>query len=156
MSSVMETSTMLPIGYKNRLLLPVSLIIRCYYVIEVCICERDSSSSGLVQRSLIISSPLLYKIGDSPETYSTRRPWKQKKPGFQDGCEEGLPMRNAITGLWSKWEIYSHCVKSHYSGFYICSTYQYLWRRQWQPTSVLLPGKSHGKRSLVGCSPWGC
>ena len=31
-----------------------------------------------------------------------------------------------------------------------------LWRRrQWHPTSVLLPGNSHGWRSLVGCSPWG-
>ena len=30
------------------------------------------------------------------------------------------------------------------------------WRRQWHPTPVLLPGKSHGWRSLVGCSPWGC
>ena len=29
-------------------------------------------------------------------------------------------------------------------------------RRQWHPTPVLLPGKSHGRRSLVGCSPWGC
>ena len=29
-------------------------------------------------------------------------------------------------------------------------------RRQWQPTPVLLPGKSHGRRSRVGCSPWGC
>ena len=27
-------------------------------------------------------------------------------------------------------------------------------RRQWHPTPVLLPGKSHGQRSLVGCSPW--
>ena len=27
--------------------------------------------------------------------------------------------------------------------------------RQWHPTPVLLPGKSHGQRSLVGCSPWG-
>ena len=26
-------------------------------------------------------------------------------------------------------------------------------RRQWQPTPVLLPGRSHGWRSLVGCSP---
>ena len=26
---------------------------------------------------------------------------------------------------------------------------------KWQPTPVLLPGKSHGRRSLVGCSPWG-
>ena len=30
------------------------------------------------------------------------------------------------------------------------------WRRQWHPTPALLPGKSHGQRSLVGCSPWGC
>ena len=29
------------------------------------------------------------------------------------------------------------------------------WRRKWQPTPVLLPGKSHGLRSLVGYSPWG-
>ena len=28
-------------------------------------------------------------------------------------------------------------------------------RRKWQPTPVLLPGNSHGWRSLVGCSPWG-
>ena len=28
-------------------------------------------------------------------------------------------------------------------------------RRQWHPTPVLLSGKSHGWRSLVGCSPWG-
>ena len=28
-------------------------------------------------------------------------------------------------------------------------------RKQWHPTPVLLPGKSHGQRSLVGCSPWG-
>ena len=26
--------------------------------------------------------------------------------------------------------------------------------RQWHPTPILLPGKSHGRRSLVGCSPW--
>ena len=29
------------------------------------------------------------------------------------------------------------------------------WRRWWHPTPVLLPGKSHGRRSLVGFSPWG-
>ena len=29
------------------------------------------------------------------------------------------------------------------------------WRRQWQATPVLLPRKSHGQRSLVGCHPWG-
>ena len=29
------------------------------------------------------------------------------------------------------------------------------WRRKWQPTPVLLPGESHGGRSMVGYSPWG-
>ena len=28
--------------------------------------------------------------------------------------------------------------------------------RKWQPSTVFLPGKSHGQRSLVGYSPWGC
>ena len=28
--------------------------------------------------------------------------------------------------------------------------------RQWHPTPVLMPGKSHGWRSLMDCSPWGC
>ena len=29
------------------------------------------------------------------------------------------------------------------------------WRRKWHPTPILLPGKSHGQKSLVGYSPWG-
>ena len=29
------------------------------------------------------------------------------------------------------------------------------WKRQWLPTPVLLPGKSHGWWSLESCSPWG-
>ena len=39
--------------------------------------------------------------------------------------------------------------------FYLIVAYTTCRRRQWQPTSVLLPGKSHGWRSLEGCSPWG-
>ena len=41
---------------------------------------------------------------------------------------------------------------------FVCMCVYYLLvagRRQWHPTSVLLPGKSHGQRSLEGCSPWG-
>ena len=29
------------------------------------------------------------------------------------------------------------------------------WNREWQPTKVVLPGKSHGQKSLTGYSPWG-
>ena len=52
-------------------------------------------------------------------------------------------------------------------GFYIVSVclqcrrpgfnhwvWNFPWRRKWQPTPVLLPGKFHGRRSLVGYSPW--
>ena len=42
---------------------------------------------------------------------------------------------------------YSKEVKGCFSVLY--------WRRRWHPTPVLLPGKSHGQRSPVGCSPWG-
>ena len=40
-----------------------------------------------------------------------------------------------------------------YTDTYI--SFFWLGLRQWHPTPVLLPGKSHGWRSLVGCSPWG-
>ena len=39
------------------------------------------------------------------------------------------------------------CENFNISGLY--------WRRQWHPTPVLLSGKCHGQRSLVGYSPWG-
>ena len=32
----------------------------------------------------------------------------------------------------------------------------HIWRREWQPTPVFLPGEFYGHRSLVGSCPWGC
>ena len=37
----------------------------------------------------------------------------------------------------------------------LCVPWTIAGRRKWQPTPVLLPGESHGWRSLVGYSPWG-
>ena len=51
-------------------------------------------------------------------------------------------------GWWRRLPSFALEIDSHFSR--LCH-----WRRQWQPTPVLLPGKSHGQRSLVGCSPWG-
>ena len=45
--------------------------------------------------------------------------------------------------------------KYYMSNIRYCSRLQIPWRRKWQPIPVLLPGKPHGQRSLVGCSPWG-
>ena len=39
--------------------------------------------------------------------------------------------------------------------WYLRRALHILLRRQWHPTPVLLPGESHGQRSLVGCRPWG-
>ena len=38
---------------------------------------------------------------------------------------------------------------------FIRSTIHSTLKRQWHPTPVLLLGKSHGRRSLLGCNPWG-
>ena len=52
-----------------------------------------------------------------------------------------------------------HCIISKYFNYEKFQIYTQVegisWRRQWHPTPVLLPGKSHGRRSLVGCSLWG-
>ena len=43
-----------------------------------------------------------------------------------------------------------------YMYIYVFTCMYYMYQRwQWHPTPVLLPGKSHGQRRLVGCSPWG-
>ena len=54
-------------------------------------------------------------------------------------------------------EIYiqKHFLPPSFIGFALYSTSAQNWRRRWHPTPVLLPGESHGQRSLVGCSPWG-
>ena len=49
----------------------------------------------------------------------------------------------------------SHRVRHDWSDLVVVVVRVYIRRRQWHPTPVLLPGKSHGQRSLVGCSPWG-
>ena len=56
------------------------------------------------------------------------------------GCWSGLNLVTSLCALAAK------CLVATRTSFQ---------RRQWHPTLVLLPGKSHGQRSLVGCSPWG-
>ena len=58
-------------------------------------------------------------------------------------------LRCEQTDLWKKWQIF----KLDHPKMWDPATF---WRRRWQPTPVLLPGKSHGWRSLVGCGPWAC
>ena len=61
---------------------------------------------------------------------------------LRSGCYDSYLILAGETGKASIW----------YFDFYS----ERCWRRWWHPTPVLLPGKSHGRRSLVGCSPWRC
>ena len=63
---------------------------------------------------------------------------------------------SALCIRWPKyWNLsFSITSSNKYSGLI---SFRINWqRRQWHPTPVLLPGKSYGWRSLVGCSAWGC
>ena len=59
---------------------------------------------------------------------------------------------HSLSGKSALWLICGLFVSGWWSKSYVRKT---LWRRQWHPTPVLLPGKSHGWRGLVGWSPWG-
>ena len=65
----------------------------------------------------------------------------------QDGFRKGRETRDQIANIC--WII----EKAREFQKNIC--FCFMGRRQWQPTPVLLPGKSGRQRSLVGCSPWG-
>ena len=68
-------------------------------------------------------------------------------PEVQAGFRKGRGTRDQIADIC--WIIKK--AREFKKNIYVCFTR----RRQWHPTPVLLPGKSHGWRSLVGCSPWG-
>ena len=89
---------------------------------------------------------------------------KEKKEGKKEGRKEEKESRNLVINPWAKCPYFGS--KNDHSNknknniltiliMRISSIYSELQRRQWHPTPVLLPGKSHGWRSLVGYSPWG-
>ena len=59
---------------------------------------------------------------------------------------------SALHTRWLKYWSFSFSISpsNEYSGLISFNR-----RRKWQSTPVLLPGKSHGQRSLIGYSPWG-
>ena len=92
-----------------------------------------------------------------------RIPWTEEPGGLQSlaGCQESDTTKQLTTshikstGL-ETWILIltlslTRCVTSKKS----LSFFGHKYLRQWHPTPVLLPGKSHGRRSLVGCSPRG-
>ena len=80
-----------------------------------------------------------------PENVNIREAISQSNTYWKAWREPGPPLLPGLDSLPGWVNILSSFLYS----------YAQKWRRQWHPTPVLLPGKSHGWRSLVGCSPWG-
>ena len=83
------------------------------------------------------------------EPANIKAPWEQgRKVNSRFPPQTHWVRNTAICSLMSLLDESKAC-------FPIKLTSSLKWRRQWHPTPVPLPGKSHGRRSLVGCRPWG-
>ena len=86
------------------------------------------------------------------DTCPKREP-ERLAPEHHQGC---FLLGTETSELWlslKDWELKELLENKYYN--FICAL-GISRRRQWHPTPALLPGNSHGRRSLVGCSPWGC
>ena len=81
-------------------------------------------------------------------------PWVYMSPSSWIPLPASFPSHPSELSQRTGFECRVSCLEL---GLAICFTYGniHVWRRQWHPTPLLLPGKSHGWRSLVGCRPWG-
>ena len=57
--------------------------------------------------------------------------------------------------FWSEWTVLVHSYGTSEWTSFSYDTSHSIRRKQWHPTPVLLPGKFHGRRNLLGCRPWG-
>ena len=65
-------------------------------------------------------------------------------------------MQNTLSDRRMTSKIYQKIIiKASFSNHVLLWIIVGTWRRHLHPSPVLLPGKSHGWRSLIGCSPWG-
>ena len=119
----------------------------CHFLLQ---CMKVKSESEVDQSCPTRSDPMDYSLpGSSVHGIFQARllewgatAFSAFKPGANHKTHSGWE----ITSTWGE-QIFMIAV-------FICREDMFF-SRQWQPTPVLLPGKSHGRRSLVGYSPWG-
>ena len=114
----------------------------CHFFLQ---CRKGKSESEVAQSCPTLCDPMDCSLpGSSIHGVFQARVLEWGAIAFSAVWKHCLPIlslpRSILTCIVRIY-IFSVCTKSR--------------RRQWHPTPVLLPGKSHGRRSLVGCSPWG-
>ena len=123
----------------------------CHFLLQ---CMKVKSQSEVAQSCPTLSDPMDYSLpGSSVHGIFQARVLEWVDIAFLWDWSGSLsfPVLWPLLSFQISW--YIECRTFTASCF--TTTYCAPWRRQWHPTPVLLPGKSHGWRSLVGCSPQG-
>ena len=109
--------------------------------------ELTNSWTSMVVQLLGLCLPTAWGTGLMPgqETKILHNVWCRRKKK-KNPCQQWSWLQNLVNKLKTQTNKTTTDLPLKYSSVV---------ERQWHPTPVLLPGKSHGPRSLVGCSPWG-
>ena len=110
------------------------------YIRDMCVCASRSVVSDSLWPYRLYHMRLLYpwnSPGKNTGAIPPSRGTSQPRDWMRVSCTAGR-----FFTIWATRE-------AHILGILASN-----WRRQPHPTPVLLPGKSHEQRSLVGCSPW--
>ena len=109
-------------------------------------------------RSLGQEDPLEKEMATHSSILAWRIPWTEEPGGLQPmGSQRvGHDWATSLTYLeFNKYLLIITALIFLPSVLFFSTFILKVQRRQWQHTPVLLPGNSHGRRSQVGCSPWG-
>ena len=119
--------------------------------------ERDGkerSHSFLLVTTLDQEDPLEKEMVTPSSILAWKIPWTVEPGGLQS--MESQRVRHNWTTVHTRKPHTSFTLIFHWPGpTGIAKSSFKEWRRQWQPTPVLLPGKFHGRGSLMGCHLWG-
>ena len=115
--------------------------------------KESACNVGTWVQSLGWKHPLEKGNGIHSSILAWRIPWTKSMGSQRVGHDWAtFSFTISCSPFWFTSGLSHSLVNSH--SIFLVPEHSY-WRRQWQPTPVLLPGKSHGWRSLEGCSPWG-
>ena len=101
-------------------------------------------------RSLGQKDPLQKEMATHSSTLAWKIPWMEEPGRLQSMDRKEVDMTEHLHFTSMVKELPGQCRRHGFDSW----VREIPWRRRWQPTPVLLPEKSHGLRSLVGCSPW--
>ena len=130
-------------------------LINLQYCIGFAIHQHESATGVHVFPILApLPPPSLYHPSGSSQCTSPKHPVSYIEPGLAirflyDIIHVLMPFSQIIPPSTESKRLFYTSVSL------LLSCIQSYQRRQWHPTPVLLLGKSHGRRSLLGCNPWG-